>query len=147
MSSNFFGIGKVKFTKEGGLAVRVLNATGAPSIKGYIVEASHSLDNGVAYAEGGDPDPLGIVYDGGVPNGDYIWVVISGIADVYYSDTVTNGSISRVSTVAEALSAGIAVNEALPVPPFASDKHFQEIGHPIQARTGAGLAKTILHFN
>ena len=42
---------------------------------------------------------------------------------------------------------GQALSEALAAPPFATDKHFYEIGHVLESRVGAGLAKCILHFN
>lgn len=134
-------------TPEGGVVTFVINKTGAPSIKGYIVEPSLTTDFGVKYTEPGDSDPLGIVYDSDVPDGGQMRIVVAGIADVYYRGNVTRGTFSRVATTVEAGNGGQAVNEALPTPPFATDKHFQEIGHPIESRVGAGLAKTILHFN
>jgi hypothetical protein len=141
------GVGEVMLTSEGGLAIRMINNTGADTIKGYIVEADGTVDMGFEYTVADDIDPMGIVLDAGIPDGAYAWIVVSGIADVYYSGNVTRGTFSRVSIAVEALAAGIAVNEALPTPPFSTDKHFQEIGHPIESRVGAGLAKTVLHFN
>lgn len=141
------GTAGATLTPEGGVAVKVLNKTGAPSIKGYIVEPSLTTDNAVKYTDPGDSDPLGVVYESGVPDGNYMWIIVSGIADVYYRDTVTRATFSRVATAVESGTGGQAVNEALPTPPFSTDKHFQEIGHPIESRIGAGLAKTVIHFN
>ena len=137
----------MKFTTEGGLAIRIINKTGGASIKGYIVEASDTIDNAIKHTTGDDIDPIGIVYDDDIPDGELVWIVVSGIAEVFYSGAVTRATFSRVPTIAEAIASGQAINEALPVPPFATDKHFQEIGHPIESRVGAGLAKTVLHFN
>ena len=39
------------------------------------------------------------------------------------------------------------MSDALPASPFTDSKHFYEIGHVIEARTGAGLASVVLHFN
>jgi hypothetical protein len=136
-----------KITPLGGYAIQMTNNTGGASKKGYIVEAESNSDNGVAYTQADDIDPIGIMLEEGIPDGDLVWVVVSGIAEVYYSGNVTRATFSRVSITSEALQPGIAVNEALPSPPFSTDKHFQEIGHPIENRTGAGLAKTVLHFN
>lgn len=133
-------------TPEGGIAVKLINATGAISIPGYIVESGGGEDNSVTYTTNGDIDPIGIIYNS-VSNGEFVWVVISGIADVYYGTSVTRGTFSRVPVAADGVPDGQAVNEALPTPPFATDKHFQEIGHPLESRATAGLAKTILHFN
>lgn len=136
-----------KFTHEGGIAIRVINKTGDVSVKGYIVEPSDTTDNAVQITTNGDIDPIGIVYDGGVADGGLIWVVVFGIAEVYYGVAVTRGTFSRVPVVADGLNPGEAMNEPLPSPPFATDKHFQEIGHPIEATIAPGLAKTVLHFN
>lgn len=138
---------KVKLTMEGGIAVLMTNNTGGASLEGYIVEASVGLDNAVQYTTNGDIDPIGIVYEGGIAQGDEMWVVVAGIANVYYGTAVTRATFSRVSIIADGVATGQAVNEALPVPPFATDKHFQEIGHPIESRGTPGLAKTVLHFN
>ena len=143
---NFIGNNNFKFTLEGGLAVRMINKTGVNSIKGYIVRL-HSNDNSVEHIPINNPDPMGIIYNAGVPDGGLIWVVISGKADVYYGGNVTAGTFSRACVTADSISAGQAISEALPTPPFATDKHFQEIGHPMESRVGAGLALTNLHFN
>lgn len=141
------GNSEIKLTPEGGLAIRLINDTGAASIKGYVVQASSAIDNGFKYTIGGIPNPIGIVYDDGVANGKFVWIVVSGIADVYYSGNVTRNTFGRVPTAGEALPDGVAVNEPFPIPPFATDKHFQECAHSIESRTGAGLAKSTLHFN
>lgn len=141
------GLNKVVITPEGGMAVELINKTGADSIKGYIVEPSSTVDNAVKYTDNGDVDPIGVVYSDGVADGGKILVVFSGLAEVYYGTAVTRATFSRVPVAADGVSAGQAVNEALPSPPFATDKHFQEIGHPIESRGTPGLAKTILHFN
>lgn len=139
--------GKIAFTPEGGLAVLMTNKTGGASVKGHIVESSSSTDDAVQKTTDGDIDPIGIIYNASVPDGQKVWVVIYGIADVLYGTAITRGTFSRVAVLADSLNAGEAVNEALPTSPFATDKHFQEIGHPIESRGTPGLAKTVLHFN
>lgn len=143
----FPGNGNTKFTPEGGLAVKRINKTGGASMKGYIVEPSSSIDNGVKYTDNGDPDPIGIVYESGVPDGEEMWVIVSGIADVYYGTSVDRATFGRVPILADGLSTGQALAEPLPTSPFATDKHFQEIGHPMETRATPGLAKTVIHFN
>lgn len=138
----------IKFTPEGGLAVKVINDTGAASVKGMIVKASNTIDNAVSIIPIDNPDPIGIIYDDGIPNGEYIWIVIQGKVQVLYSTAVTRGTFSRASQSLDAAPvAGQAINEALPAPPLSTNKHFQEIGHPIESRGTPGLAMTILHFN
>ena len=45
-----FGDGRL--TKEGGFAVRVINKTGAPSVKGHILEAEGTKQAAILLAEG-----------------------------------------------------------------------------------------------
>jgi hypothetical protein len=134
-------------TEEGGYAVRIINKTGATSVKGNVLELDGSTDLGVEKAGINDPDPCGIMYTAGVPDGGWVYMVVSGIAEVLYGTTVTRGTFSRTPVTADSIAEGLAVNEALPTPPFSTDKHFMEIGHPLESIGAPGLAKTIVHFN
>jgi hypothetical protein len=140
--------GKIRFTPEGGYAIKVINDTGANSVKGTIMEASKAVDEAVILAGIDDPDPMGIMYSDGIADGEEVWVVVSGIAEVLYSTAVTRGTFARVPETGDAsATAGYAIAEALPAPPFATNKHFQELGHPLESIGAPGLAKTIIHFN
>ena len=140
------GNSQVKLTTDGGEASRMINKTGANSVKGTIVEIG-PIDKSVKLANIDDIDPCGIMFDDGVPDGGWIWVVTGGKAKVLYSTSVSLGTISRVPIAAdESATNGLAINEALPVPPFATDKHFREIGHPEEAIGTPGLASTMIHF-
>ena len=134
-------------SKEGGAGYYIINKTGGSSTKGYLVKAGSAVDNSAEYIPGGNPDPIGVIYDAGVPDGDMMRIITSGKVPVYYATAVTRGTFARVSTAVEALPNGQAVSEALPTPPFSTDKHFQEIGHPLESIGGAGLALTDVHFN
>lgn len=137
---------KIKITMEGGLMIKLKNNTGAPSVKGYCVDIT-SVD-GVALTTQNRPDCIGVFYESGVASGAYAWIVICGIAEVYFVGNTTAGHIARTFIDADAdYETGKAKSEAVPTSPFATDKHFCEIGHVLETRTGAGLAKTILHFN
>lgn len=141
------GTANILLTPEGGLAVRIINKTGATSVKGNVLELEGSTDLGVELAGINDPDPCGIMYTAGVPDGGYCYMVVSGIAEVLYGTTVTRATFSRTPVTADSVAAGLAVAEALPTPPFSTDKHFMEIGHPLESIGAPGLAKTVLHFN
>jgi hypothetical protein len=139
---------KWKDTPEGGRAIKIVNRTGAASVKGYMVHPSPSYDTSCTLSIVDVPDPIGVVYDSGVANGSEMWVVTNGIADVYFIGSATRGHIARGFVTGDAgYVAGQALSEAVPSPPFATDKHFYEIGHVIQSRTGAGLARCVLHQN
>jgi hypothetical protein len=141
----------VKFTAEGGLAIRLLNKTGGVSVKGEVVTVydDTAIDSAVEKIVVDVPNPIGVFYETGVADGSLAWVVVSGIADVYFVGDATRGHIARgfLSTDGASYVAGQAMSEAIPGSPFSADKHFYEIGHVIQSRTGAGLAKVVLHFN
>lgn len=138
----------IRVTPEGGLAIILTNKTGAASVKGTLVQPSNTTANAVKLAAVGEADISGVMYEDGVPDGSSCWVVISGIADVFFVGDVVLEYMARLCASGDTGAAnGKAISEAVPTSPFATDKHFQEIGHCIEARTGAGLAKVVLHFN
>lgn len=135
-------------TPEGGRAIKIVNRTGATSVKGYMVRPSPSYDTACTLSIVDVPDPIGVVYEAGVSDGSEMWVVTNGYADIYFIGNATRGHIARGFVTGDAgYVAGQAVSEAFPTSPFATDKHFYEIGHVIQSRTGAGLARCVLHQN
>lgn len=139
---------KTMATPEGGLAVLMTNKTGAASVKGYIVSPDTTVDNAVRLTPVGQPDCIGVCYEDGVADGAEMWVVVSGIADVYFSQSATRGHYARTGFTDDTGEvAGQAVSEAVPSSPLATDKHFAEIGHVLASRSGAGITKCVLHFN
>lgn len=139
---------KVKLTEEGGIAILLTNKTGAPSVKGYCVTTNEGQNNSVKLVPVNVPNCIGVFYDSGIADGAEAWVVVSGIAEVYFWDSTTRGQLARTGLTADTGEvAGQAMSEAVPTSPFATDKHFCEIGHILETRIGAGLAKVVLHFN
>lgn len=137
----------IKFTPEGGLAIKLINKTGAPSVKGNVVTPGGATSS-VELVPIDVPNAIGVFYESGIADGSSAWVVVSGIADVYFIGNTTIGQLARTGLTADAGEvAGQAIAEAFPVPPFATDKHFCEVGHILESRVGAGLAKVVLHFN
>ena len=112
------------------------------------VHADNSQDNSVVKIVQGVPDPFGVFYESGTPDGELAWVIVSGIAEVYFVGNTSAGYLARGFVNADSgYIIGQALAEAFPSSPFATDKHFYEIGHIIESRVGEGLAKTVLHFN
>lgn len=148
--NDFIGNGgqSVIITPEGGLAYWIINKTGAPSFKGSVLEASAITANAVDLVGIDDPDPFCVAYDDGIPDGELMRVVFSGKAQVFFVGSVSLHQFARVTVAADTgAEAGKAIAEAVPVPPFSTNKHFMEIGHVLSSRTGAGLALVNLHFN
>jgi len=139
---------KVKLTAEGGIAVLMTNRTGGASVKGEVVTVSSSYDNAVSKIVVDVPNPVGVFYESGIADGAEAWIVVSGVADVYFIGNTTRGQFGRGFVTGDAgYVSGQAFAENVPTAPFATDKHFYEICHITESRTGAGLAKGVLHFN
>lgn len=148
--NGFIGNGgqAVEITPEGGLAYWIINKTGAPSFKGAVLETSATTANAVELIGIDDADPIAVVYDDGIADGELMRVVFSGKAQVFFVGSVGFHEFARVTVAADVgAEAGKAIAEVVPTPPFSTDKHFQEIGHVLEARVGAGLALVNLHFN
>lgn len=137
-------------TPEGGIATQFINKTGAPSIKGTLVNTEGSVDFSVTTVGTNDPECIGVIWSDGIPDGQKIWVVTHGQADVLLQDLTasTRGFWAKVS----ATQAGRAdiTNAAPPgggIPEI--DEHFREVGHCIQSVSSGTdkFARVHLHFN
>jgi hypothetical protein len=143
--------GSVYHTPEGGIAIRMFNKTGGASVKGTLVDTQASIDFAVKIAVADDDDVMGVIYDSGVADGDLVWVVVCGVADVLLEDlsTATRGYWCRTS-ITQAGRADITN----PNPPASGiiveiQEHFREIGHCLESVTAGTdkLARVVLHFN
>ena len=140
----------IAITDEGGLAVKMINKTGAASVKGTLVEASTAQDFAFGLTGATDFMPIGVVYESGVADGDPCLVVTYGIADVLLEDSTasTHGNWVKSSD-----SAGGRADASAAVPPGGGvaelTQHSREIGHCLESK-GAGtnvLARCFIHFN
>jgi glycine/serine hydroxymethyltransferase len=140
---------KAGITPEGGFYVWLTNKTGGSTTKGYAVKASSTTANAFEYCSSNDPDIIGVVYDASIADGSACRIVFAGIADVYVNaDGASLQDFVRMNATGDtSTAAGVCVAEAVPSSPFATDKHFQEMGHALESRVGAGLIKCLLHFN
>ena len=132
---------KIKFTGIGGLAVLMTNKSGT-TVAGQLVEvySASAIDDAFKTAVGSSDAVFGIVLVAGIADGNEAWVVTSGIADVL----MDGGGSARGDRLISSATAGSAdvwnVGGAVAT-------HFLEIGHCVETRTGAGLARAVLHFN
>ena len=139
--------GQILITEHGGLARQFVSNLGGDSVEGTTVHFD-STSNTIIKTEQNEPDCMGVIYNSGVPNGQKVWVVFSGCAKVLMVGAATAGHLARTFVTADGdFEAGKAKSEAIPASPFASDKHFAEIGHVFETTAGAGLALVNLHFN
>lgn len=136
---------KTMLTPEGGIAVKLVNRTGAASVKGKLVVADSANNDSVVLTGAGDVECFGVFYEDGIANGSAAWIVVAGIASVRFQDNHGPTAGNWVSTG----TAGYAVSSASPT---AAPTHFEEIGHCIQTVAAGGpgtfvLARCVLHFN
>lgn len=127
-------------TTIGGFAVKLTNKTGGNTVAGQLVVASTATDDAFATAGADSQEVIGIVLDAGVADGSEAWVVRGGIADVL----MDGGGSAHGDRIISSATGGSA--DVWNVGGSAAI-HFQEIGHCIETRVGAGLARCMLHFN
>ena len=137
--NRYFESSKFKISSIGGYCILLTNRTGANSVAGHIVKASTGTDDAFTLAGVNELMPIGIVLDSGISDGSEAWVVVSGIAGVL----VDAGGCARGDRLITGAIGGFATVNNAPLVAV----HFQEIGHSIQTRAGAGLARCVVHFN
>lgn len=129
---------KVKFTYRGGVAVRLINKTGAPSVEGTLVAVNPALADSFITAAG--QYACGVVYESGIADGQPCWVVVAGMARVLLKDGVAS---TRSDVVIASATAGRA--ESMTAPSIGG---VNECGYFIQS-VGAGtnaLARALVSF-
>ena len=133
---------KIKLTSLGGYAIKLTNKTGGNSVAGELVAvySATAVDDAVKTALANSDEVMGITLDAGIADGSEMWVVVSGIANVLM-DAGGSARGDRIISSATAGSADVWNTGG------AVATHFLEIGHCIETRGGAGLAKCVLHFN
>lgn len=121
-------------TAGGGYAVRMVNDTGAATIKGTLVEASSSVKKGCSVAAAAAIDPIGVIFDAGVADGDSCWVVVIGLCQALMEDA-TDGTMNNWVGSSTTQAGRVDCTDASP--PNAT-RHFEENGHCMETTTGAG---------
>ena len=133
-------------TPLGGIATYLINKTGAPSVAGSIVSAG-TADNSVRLTPANAPIPVGVMYESGVPDGDYCLVVITGRAEVLLKDG-TGSSAGNWVGVSDVAGRAIADMHPGATPPDTTE-HNRELGHCLTTcEAGINvLINVLLHFN
>lgn len=137
---------KAGITPIGGDCYLMINKTGAPSVKGSLVGADTTTDEAFELETAADFDPIGIVYEDGIADGDRCWVVYGGVADVLLEDGT--GSVHG-NWVGVSLSDAGRCDASDTDPPGFVIGHFREVGHSIQTVSSGTdvLCRCMLHFN
>ena len=111
-----------------GIGNKMINKTGAPSVKGTILEA-HTDDFSCKVADASSNHAIGIMYPDGVADGEPVLVIKGMNADVLLKDATlsTAGNWCKTSDVAGRM-------DATGGSPAAAPTHFLEIGHCEQTK-------------
>ncbi len=141
---------KTWIDKHGVRYHRLLNKTGASSVLGTVVEASTTDDLAVGITGANDTQPIGVIGESGIADGELVWVANAGPAQCLLQDGTgtTSGHWARTSIT----TAG-RVDATNPVPPGGGtpelDRHMNEIGHSHEDKTSGTdvLCRVWLHFN
>lgn len=151
--SGYSGNNKVRFFHDGGtgeygMQILLQNDTGASTTKGYLAHPSYSNDLAFDYMPVNEPDVLGVVAEAGIATGGMCWIWTHGLVQVWIQSSATAGYFVRSTATGDAsTTSGFATAEASLTTPFATDKHFQEVGHCLQGTSATGVALCVLHFN
>lgn len=133
----------VSFNEFGGQMIKLINKTGSSSVKGQIVAASTDYDGSFMTSPANGDMPIGIVYDAGIADGQSVWIVVSGVAEVLSKDgqAPVRGYLAYNSDVAGRADYSSSVP--------ATSQHNREIGHVLESKSSGTnvLAKIVLHFN
>lgn len=141
----------VMHTPIGGIAIQKINKTGAPSIKGTVIEVDDSQDFSIKLTEADTDDATGIIYNSGIPDGGLVWVVIDGAADALLEDSSAclHGNWARTSITqagrVDATNLGPPAGGLI----LELEQHFKEVGHCEQSVTAGTdkLARINIHLN
>lgn len=137
--------GPIAYNEKGGIMTQIMNKTGAASVRGSLLRSSGALRVTLTAINGENTDC--ICYEEGVADGDQMWVVISGPAQVLFGNACTAGQMARASMTADAgLGAvGSAIADDYPaVTPFWDNTTAMKIGGCMETTSGAGLAWVML---
>lgn len=136
--------GPIGYNEKGGIMTQIKNDTGAASIKGTLI--TFSDDNAGDLTPIDAPSTDCVVWEDGVDDGDWMWVVFSGPAQVAYVGATTAGHMARSCLAADGgAAAGYAIDDTYPAAsPFNDDTSALKIGGILETITGAGLAWTML---
>ena len=69
MPIQVFGNNKIGISELGGVAKKMINKTGAASVKGTVVEADGAVDDAFEISGANGNHSIGVVYDDGIADG------------------------------------------------------------------------------
>ena len=124
----------LQITDDGGFAVPMVNDTGSPTVKGSLVEPSSSIDNGFVLTNADAFDPIGVVLESGIADGQSALVVTTGKAYALLEDS---SSATKGYWVRTSITQAGRIDATNALPPGGGvvqlDAHTQECGHCLES--------------
>lgn len=137
----------VALSPEGGVLVKLVNRTGAISVKGSVLSISELHEASVTL-QSAEFDAACIMYSAGVAEGAECWVVVSGVAEVLLKDG-TAATAGYWSKCADTDGRAEVTTPPAGVGAVTLSEHFKEVGHCLETKAAGTdvLAKLVIHFN
>lgn len=124
----------------GGVAIKLINKTGAPSVRGELVSNDTTNDFSVVLTVSEDEIVIGSFLEDGVADGEWGWTVIYGIAPFKADAT----GFSKGDWLKSSSTAGRVAGSTHTASPT---RHFQEVGHSLQDVAANAVGLGVMHFN
>jgi len=141
---------RMRFTVDGGLAVRLTNKTGAASVKGTAVAVSPSTADAFGLVGADQSNPVGFVLESGISDGSPCWIGVTGRMQMLLQDS-SAASLGYWIKVSDTTDGRVDATNLLPTGGtiVALEDHLTECGHSLEAVTAGTdkLAWTLAHFN
>lgn len=136
------------WTPDGGLAVLLTNRSGAPSVRGHLINTG-GASGGFVVNSANAPRACGVVYESGVPDGSPCLVVTGGVAYVLFEDG-QQPVVGQWCGVGTSVDGRAYTRNTFPTNPVTEiEVHAAEIGHCLDSVSPGTdvLARVVLHFN
>ena len=133
-------------TGERGFLTKIVNGTGAASVKGALVSESTTADNQYIH-QSNEFDTIGVVAEAGIADGSATWIWKNGSrCQVLLKD---GESATRGYLMLAADTDGRARNVDVPSSNPAVAEHFKEVGHVAESKASGTnvLVLTDTHYN
>lgn len=122
-----------RFTERGGKAISLINDTGTASVKGELADLSDGVDFGYKI-EDEELDSIGVVYEGGVADGQPTWIVTDGpVQALLKNDTAAvHGNWVKGSATTGRIEATVTPSG---IGAISTAEHFKEVGHCMESKS------------
>ena len=136
-------------TGERGLQIKLINKTGAASVKGSVLSSSPGTDQGVELCPADAYDPMAICYEAGVADGSEMWCWMPGsMCQMLLEDGTAS---TRDYWVRDSVTVAGRADATNASPPggtiVALEAHSKELGHAAESKASGTNVLCLIHFH